>query len=143
MALLAELVALSLDLREERTTLLRRAARGEAAEIAALCAADVTLYWTPDEAFLRPHAKAQLLAMLEAMGAGVERARALKKDELVALVAEEAAARAWAPAWLSSAAPAEDDAAEDDVADAEADSGAPEVEADAEQSPEGAEALAA
>ena len=108
MALLAELTALSLDLREERTTALRRAARTEAAEIAALCSADVTLYWTPDEAFLRPHAKAQLLAMLEAMGAGVEQARGLKKDELVALVADEAAARVGAPAWLSWAAPAED-----------------------------------
>ncbi len=121
MALLAELAALSLDLREERTTALRRAARTEAAEIAALCSADVTLYWTPDEAFLRPHAKAQLLAMLEAMGAGVEQARGLKKDELVALVADEAAARVWAPAWLSWAAPAEDvepdGAAPEDAAD--------------------------
>lgn len=143
MVLLAELVALSLDLREERTTLLRRAARAEAAEIAALCAADVTLYWTPDEAFLRPHAKAQLLAMLEAMGAGVERARALKKDELVALVAEEAEIRAWAPAWLSWAAPADDEATEEVVTDTVADSGAPEGEADAEQSPEGSEVLAA
>lgn len=107
MALLAELVALSLDLREERTTSLRRTARAEAAEIAALCAADVTLYWTPDEAFLRPHSKPQLLAMLESMGAGVERARALKKDELVGLVEEEAAARLWAPAWLSWSAPDE------------------------------------
>jgi ParB family chromosome partitioning protein len=114
MALLAELVALSLDLREERTTSLRRAARMEAAEIAALCAADVTLYWTPDEAFLRPHAKPQLLAMLESMGAGLERARALKKDELVGLVEEEAAARVWAPAWLSWAAPGE--AADEDLA---------------------------
>lgn len=114
MALLAELVALSLDLREERTTPLRRAARTEAAEIAALCAADVTLYWTPDETFLRPHSKPQLLAMLETMGAGVERARALKKDELVGLVEEEAAARVWAPAWLSWAAP--DDASDEDLA---------------------------
>lgn len=123
MALLAELVALSLDLREERTSSLRRGARNEAAEIAALCSADVTLYWTPDEAFLRPHSKAQLLGMLEAMGAGVERARALKKDELVGLVAEEAAARVWAPAWLSWAAPADDEAdagSEAQVADAAA-----------------------
>lgn len=120
MTLLAELVALSLDLREERTTCLRRAARSEAAEIAALCSADVTLYWTPDEAFLRPHSKAQLLAMLEAMGAGVERARALKKDELVALAAEEAAARLWAPAWLSWAAPVEDEDTDNEAAAAEA-----------------------
>lgn len=141
MALLAELVALSLDLREERTTSLRRTARAEAAEIAALCAADVTLYWTPDEAFLRPHSKPQLLAMLESMGAGVERARALKKDELVGLVAEEAAARVWAPAWLSWAAP-------DEVPDEGLAAGdAPELEAPGETdgaiAPAGPEELAA
>lgn len=126
MALLAELVALSLDVREERTTALRRGARTEAAEIAALCSADVTLYWTPDEAFLRPHSKAQLLAMLEAMGAGAERARALKKDELVALAAEEAAARVWAPAWLSWAAPVEEVEDEEGAGEAEAPDAAPE-----------------
>ena len=101
MALLAELTALSLDLREERTTSLRRAARAEATELAALCGADVTLHWTPDERFLRAHAKPQLVAMLVAMEAPDTRAGALKKDELVALVAERAAARSWAPAYLS------------------------------------------
>lgn len=104
-AMLAELVALSLDVREERTTSLRPAARGEAAEIEALCAADVSRHWTPDEAFLRAHPKAQLLEMLAAMGAQAEAAGGLKKDELVARVAEEAAARGWAPVWLSWTAP--------------------------------------
>jgi len=104
MALLAELVALSLDLREERTTQVRRAARAEAAEIAALCQADVTLHWTPDETFLGAHPKAKLLEMLDAMGAGETRAGACKKDELVSLVAERAAERGWAPAYLSWAA---------------------------------------
>jgi ParB family transcriptional regulator, chromosome partitioning protein len=101
MATLAELVALSLDLREERTTALRAGARAEAAELAALCGADVTLYWTPDEPFLRAHSKPQLIAMLETMGAEDDRARTLKKDELVAFVAEQAAARGWAPGNLS------------------------------------------
>lgn len=101
MALLAELTALSLDLREERTTALRAAARGEAAEIAELCGADAAVHWTPDEPFLRAHSKGQLLTMLAAMEAEDTRAGSLKKDELVELVAERAAERCWAPAWLS------------------------------------------
>ncbi len=101
MALLAEVVALSLDLREERTTSIRRSARSEAVEVAALCQADVTLHWTPDEAFLGAHPKAKLLDMLDQMGAGESRAGAAKKDELVSLVAERAAERGWAPAYLS------------------------------------------
>lgn len=124
MALLAELVALSLDLREERTTLVRRAARAEAVEIAALCQADVTLHWTPDAAFLGAHPKAKLLDMLDAMGAGETRAAACKKDELVSLVAERAAERAWAPAYLSWAA----DVPEEPEA-GDADGEPPEVEA--------------
>jgi len=39
--------------------------------------------------------------MLETMGAEDERARTLKKDELVDWVAEQVAARTWAPASLS------------------------------------------
>jgi len=126
MALLAELVALSLDLREERTTSVRRAARAEAVEIAALCQADVTLHWTPDEAFLGAHPKAKLLDMLDAMGAGETRAGAAKKDELVSLVAERAAERAWAPAYLSWAAepPDEPEAEADDAASEDADADA-------------------
>ena len=114
MALLAELTALSLDLREERTTCVRRAARSEATEIAELCGADVTVHWTPDAAFLRPHPKPQLVAMLDAMAAPDVRAGGLKKDDLVALVAERAAERGWAPAYLSWAAAAPD--GEDDGA---------------------------
>ncbi|WP_068875131.1 MULTISPECIES: ParB/RepB/Spo0J family partition protein [unclassified Phenylobacterium] len=126
MALLAELVALSLDLREERTTSVRRAARAEAVEIAALCAADVTLHWTPDAAFLGAHPKPKLFDMLDEMGAGESRAGACKKDELVALVAERAAERGWAPAYLSWAAepPAEPEPDEEPLADPQAASGA-------------------
>ncbi|MBI1684213.1 ParB N-terminal domain-containing protein [Caulobacter hibisci] len=105
MALLAEMVAVSLDLREVRTGLIRHAARAEAAEIARLCDADITAHWTPDAAFLTVHAKPQLLAMLEAMGVEDDRAAGLKKPALVEFVAEAAAERRWAPSsvtWLSS-----------------------------------------
>jgi ParB family chromosome partitioning protein len=104
MGLLAELTAISLDVREERTCLIRRAARSEATELAALCGADITRHWTPDAPFLQPHSKGLLLAMLEAMGAGDERATSLRKTELVDWVAEQAASRTWAPASLSFAA---------------------------------------
>ncbi len=114
MALLAELVALSLDLREPKTTLLRPEARADAAEIAALACADITAYWTPDEPFLKAHAKTQLLAMLAAMGVGDARAKALKKDELVAFVAERAAERGWAPPEINWSRAEVDDSAEPD-----------------------------
>ena len=110
MGLLAELTAISLDVREERTSLIRRAARSEATELAALCAADITLYWTPDAPFLQPHSKGLLLGMLEAMGTDDERAKSLRKTELVDWVAEQAASRTWAPASLSFAAALEDGA---------------------------------
>lgn len=101
MALLAELAAISLDLREPRTDGVRKQARAEAAELADLCGADITLHWTPDVPFLRPHSKAQLLNMLVEMKAEDVRAASLKKDELVDWVAEQAASRTWAPAGLS------------------------------------------
>lgn len=102
MSLLAELTALTLDLREERTSLIRRAARAEAAELAALCGADITLHWTPDADFLKPHSKALLLGMLEAMEEPSDpRVGVLKKTDLVDWVAERAAERTWAPAGLS------------------------------------------
>jgi len=134
MALLAEVVALSLDLREERTTQVRRAARAEAVEIAAICQADVTLHWTPDETFLGAHPKAKLLDMLDAMGAGETRAGAAKKDELVSLVAERAAERGWAPAYLSWAAEPPDEAEDEETADpGDAESDAAEAEPETEQ----------
>lgn len=101
MALLAELVAISLNVREERTTSLRRAARAEAAEIAELCGADIAAHWTPDVDYLSVHPKKQLLALLDDMGVDDARVKTLKKDELVAFVAEAAAERGWAPTVLS------------------------------------------
>ena len=68
MGLLAELTALTLDIREERTTLIRKSARAEAAELAELCGADITLHWTPDAEFLKHHSKPLLLKMLEEIG---------------------------------------------------------------------------
>lgn len=107
MALLAELTALTLDIREERTSLIRRAARAEAAELAELCGADITLHWTPDADFLKPHSKALLLDMLTAMGAEDVRAAALKKTDLVPWVQEKAAEKIWVPAALSWTVPSE------------------------------------
>jgi ParB family chromosome partitioning protein len=101
MALLAELVAISLNVREARTSSIRHAARAEAVEIAELCAADISAHWTPDADYLGVHSKKQLLALLGEMEVDDPRAKALKKDELVAFVAEAAAERQWAPAVLS------------------------------------------
>ncbi len=101
MALMAELTAVSLNLREARTSLIRHAARAEAAEIAALCGADISAHWTPDAAYLAVHSKKQLLALLEEMAVEDDRAKVLKKDDLVAFVAESAAERQWAPSALA------------------------------------------
>ena len=101
LALLAELTAISLNVREARTSAIRHAARAEAAEIAALCGADISAHWTPDAAYLSVHSKKQLMALLEEMGVEDDRAKTLKKDDLVAFVAEAAAERQWAPAALS------------------------------------------
>jgi len=124
MALMAELTAVSLNLREARTSLIRHAARAEAAEIAALCGADISAHWTPDAAYLTVHSKKQLLGLLEEMGVEDDRAKALKKDDLVAFVAESAAERQWAPSALAwDRTVAETDEVETDEADAGDDAG--------------------
>jgi ParB family chromosome partitioning protein len=101
MALLAELIAMSLNLREARTTSIRPAARAEAAEIAELCGADIAAHWTPDSTYLAVHSKRQLLALHEEMALDDPRAGAMKKEELVAFTVEACAERAWAPRVLS------------------------------------------
>lgn len=116
MALLAELVAVSLDLKEVRNTLIRTSARAEAVEIAALCDADLSAHWCADAAFLALHSKKQLLAMLAAMEVEDERAASLKKDDLVTLVGDAAAERRWAPSALSwTSVEAQIEAADDDA----------------------------
>lgn len=110
MSLLAELTALALDIREERTTQIRKAARAEASELAALCGADITLHWTPDAEFLKPHSKTLLLKMLEEMDRADVRAALLKKGELIPWVEENAAETGWAPASLSWTTPPEAEA---------------------------------
>jgi ParB family chromosome partitioning protein len=101
MALMAELTAVSLNLREARTNSVRDGARAEAAEIAALCGADISAHWTPDQPYLAVHSKKQLTALLEEMGVEDDRAKTLKKDDFVTFVVEAAAERQWAPAALS------------------------------------------
>jgi ParB family chromosome partitioning protein len=116
LALLAELTAISLNLREERKDMIRRSARAEAAEIAELCAADITAHWTPDAEFLGVHAKKQLVEMLDDMKVEDERARTLKKDGLIAFVADACAERRWAPralAWQFAAGAAAEDPRQD------------------------------
>jgi ParB family chromosome partitioning protein len=71
---------------------------------------------------LAVHSKKQLSALLEEMEVEDDRAKALKKDDLVTFVAEAAAARQWAPAALAwDRLPVEEDAetAEDEAAPAE------------------------
>jgi ParB family chromosome partitioning protein len=114
MALLAELTAMSLNLREARTSMIRHAARAEAAEIAALCGADISAHWTPDAGYLAVHSKKQLLALLDEMEAEDDRAKTLKKDDLVAFVGEAAAERQWAPAALAWDRGVEGEASEDE-----------------------------
>jgi len=139
MALLAELTAMALNLREARTTSIRHAARAEAAEVAALCGADISAHWTPDAGFLGVHPKKQLLAMLDEMGAADDRAKALKKDDLVTFVAEAAAERQWAPAALAwDRPPVETEDAEPEaeaVAEGEAGAEPPEALAEPDAAP--------
>lgn len=127
MALLAELTAMSLNLREARTSMIRHGARAEAAEIATLCGADISAHWTPDAAYLAVHSKKQLLALLDEMEAEDDRAKTLKKDDLVAFVAEAAAERQWAPAALAWDRPIEAEADEGAEPDSEGDEAEPEA----------------
>ncbi len=101
MELLAELVAISLDLKEAGAPWIRHAARAEAAEIAELTGHDIAAYWTPDADFLGHHTKTQLLGALAAMGADVAPTKGLKKDELVGYVVSVAAEKGWAPPALN------------------------------------------
>ncbi|NEX91163.1 ParB N-terminal domain-containing protein [Caulobacter sp. 17J65-9] len=121
MVLLAELVAMTLNVREARNTSIRRSARVQAAELAELTSYDITAYWTPTAEFLKGHSKKQLLALLAQMDVDAAEAASLKKDELVSFVAERAAEKVWAPDALGWAMPnlnvtdAGDRHADDDV----------------------------
>lgn len=124
LAFLADLTALTLDLREERTSLIRGAARAEACELAELSGARITRHWTPDAAFLAAHSKPMLLAMLEAMGKAAPAGGVPGKADLVTLVEATAAARNWAPAALSWTAAGGEDTSGDAPGEPDAD-GAP------------------
>lgn len=98
--LLADLVAGCLDLTEPRTDQIRRGARAEGVAIAALCGSDLARRWRPEAAFLSLHTGGQLMSLLDQMGAPPPKARALRKSELVQIVAEAAAAKGWIPSAL-------------------------------------------
>jgi ParB family chromosome partitioning protein len=100
MAFLAELTALSLNGREERTDAIRQAARAEAREVAELLDADISRHWAADEDYLACHSKKQLIALLADMAIEDPRVAAFKKAELVTFVAEACAERRYAPAAL-------------------------------------------
>lgn len=105
MSLLAELVAITADLREARTTSLRKPARAVAAELSALCAFDLAAHWTPDAPYLQAHGKTDLIHMMEAMGTPDPSATKLKKAQLALAVEAQAARRRWTPEVLDWAAP--------------------------------------
>jgi ParB family chromosome partitioning protein len=121
MALLAELAAMTLDLREPRTSNLNPAARVEAAEIAELAGSDISAHWSPDEPFLKVHGKKQLMALLGEMGADDAQAKSLRKEELVVFVAEQAAERQWAPEALTWRLPVPPEPEGDDASSPDAD----------------------
>jgi ParB family chromosome partitioning protein len=100
MAFLAELTALSLNGREERTDAIRQAARAEAREVAELLDADISRHWAADDDYLACHSKKQLIALLAEMAIEDPRTAAFKKAELVTFVAEACAERRYAPAAL-------------------------------------------
>jgi len=143
MTMLAELMALSLDLVEPNTKTPRNGARADAVEIAEILDYDFTNYATPAEPFFAAHGKAELLKMLERFDpSAAAEASSLKKDDLAAFVAERAAEHRWAPdalSWRQTSAsdtPANDTASEEapgeqSDADSEAPGAAPDLAAQA------------
>jgi len=146
MALMAELTAISLDVREVRTTTIRHGARAEAAEIAALCGADISVHWTPDADYLGVHSKKQLGELMDEMQVDDPRSKTLKKDDLVTFVAECAAERGFAPAALywdkAAAADIQDEGSEPADVDEEADEAAGAMVPETGNSPSEADAAA-
>jgi ParB family chromosome partitioning protein len=71
---------------------------------------------------LAVHSKKQLLELLEEMAVEDDRAKTLKKGELVVFVGEAAAERQWAPAALAWDRPVVVEAEDADVDEAEEDS---------------------
>ena len=99
--LLAELMAATINVREFAVSNVRGGARAEAVELADMMGHDITAFWTPDFNFFAAHSKAELIGILGLMGADDVQAASLKKDDLAAYVAEQAAERNWAPGALS------------------------------------------
>lgn len=137
--LIADLVGLSLDLREP-TTNVNSERRADAAEITGLLNSDIRQHWTPDSDFLSAHPKTQLLKMAEELKLDTQSLAKAKKHELVKAVEEAAAEAKYAPAALdwsatyveADAGSFEDDEDEADDEAAATDDAAPQVEGDGE-----------
>jgi ParB family chromosome partitioning protein len=109
MELMAALTALTLNARETGPNHTRPRARAEAAELAEMTGYDIVNYWTPNVEFFAAHRRADLVGILDRMGAGDAPASDLKQGDLAVHVAEQAAERVWAPdalSWRQAAAPA-------------------------------------
>lgn len=132
MTFLAELVAMTLNGREFATHAARHGARAEAVELTELTGYDIRTYWTPDLEFFSAHNKAQLLGMLEKMGAEVAPGAGLRKADLAAYVTDASAEHQWAPdalSWKAALTEVDEVEVEPDV----------EAEAEADAEPEPAE----
>ncbi|OYW99611.1 MAG: hypothetical protein B7Z12_17780 [Caulobacter vibrioides] len=100
MQLLADMTAISLDLREHRADGCNGSRRVEASEIAKLCDYNIRTHWTLRGAYLAAHPKKQQMAMLTDMGTDTAQAEKMKKTELTEFVEEQAVAKQYAPPVL-------------------------------------------
>lgn len=98
--MMADLVALSLDLREHATHSVNSSRRAEAAEIKTLIVQDLAQHWTPDEEFLSAHPKSLLMTMAEDLKLDTTALAKCKKRELVLQIAQAAAEQRYVPKGL-------------------------------------------
>lgn len=98
--MMADLVALSLDLREHATHSVNSSRRAEAAEIKTLIVQDLAQHWTPDEQFLSAHPKSLLMAMAQDLELDTTALAKCKKRELVLQIAQAAAEKRYVPKGL-------------------------------------------
>lgn len=98
--LIADLVALSLDLKEVGTGSVSSSRRADAAEIQELLGSDISRHWTPDAEFLAAHSKGLLLKMADDLKLDTTSLSKAKKHEIVASVEEAALSARYVPKGL-------------------------------------------